>query len=434
MLLIKTDIVDHSWLRYIIDEFIVSNKAQFPIEIVDIDSTVQCENILNYSNTLKNGVSVYQCGEKKPSPDIVFLSQSLYVIKDSLDELFTVPYDLFWNAFVFLSRYEEYLSEKTGRRINSYCLKHPRINKESFEIPIVNHLFNELEDLISRKYSLSFGDKSVPYFDLSHDVDYIEKTIQLRLKQSAFNMYNTIKNVFRPKHFLHNLSGTIKFLFSNPSYWCFDYWENLESRLKKTSTFYVYVKTGKKTFGSWLIDPSYNLEKNKLLQDKLKSLMQSGFQVGLHGSLKSALNFDQLKQEKEKLEEILGSQVTRTRQHWLNYHEQTTPEFHERLFKFDSTIGWNDRMGFRSGFANKYRPYNFLTGKAYSYLITPLLIMDSHAYDYAKSEQVFSKSIDLIEKAKSVSKVTSVSISWHQRVASADYRWNKHYEELLNAI
>jgi len=434
MLLIKTDIVDRSWLRYIIDEFIVSNKAQFPIEIVDIDSTVQCENIIHYSNTPKNGVSVYQCGEKKPSPDILFLSKSLYVIKDSVDELFTISYDLFWNAFVFLSRYEEYLSEKTGRRINSYCIQHPRSNKDSFEIPIVNHLFNELEDLISRNYSLPFGERADPYFDLSHDVDYIEKTIQLRLKQSTFNMYNTIKNVFRPKHFLHNLLRTVKFLFSNPSYWCFDYWENLETRLCKTSTFYVYVKTGKKTIGSWLIDPSYNLEKNKLLQDKLKSLKQSGFQIGLHGSFKSALDFEQLKREKEELEEILGTQVTKTRQHWLNYHELFTPEFHERLFKSDSTIGWNDRMGFRSGIANKYRPYNFLTGKTYSYMITPLLIMDSHTYDYAKSEQAFSKSMGLIEIAKTVSKATSVSISWHQRVASADYRWNKHYEELLNVI
>lgn len=52
---------------------------------------------------------------------------------------------------------------------------------------------------------MSFGKLQKPIIDLSHDVDYINKTIQLRLKQTAFNIFNTIKTITQPKKNLENL-------------------------------------------------------------------------------------------------------------------------------------------------------------------------------------------------------------------------------------
>ena len=136
---------------------------------------------------------------------------------------------------------------------------------------------------------------------------------------------------------------------------------------------------------NWLIDPSYEIKSNAKLQQKLKELVDEGFEVGLHGSYGSATIESLLKEEKRRLEEILGKDVTKIRQHWLNYEEKITPYLHNQHFNYDSSLGWNDRMGFRSGCATRYRPYNHKAKKPFSFLVTPQVIMDSHLFDYGNN-------------------------------------------------
>jgi len=435
MLSIKTDLNNINWLTYIVEEFKAINLAKFNIEILALDDTSSNKNIIYYLQQSNNKLSIYNSNEKIPSKNIEYIKDDLFILENTKSTDFTINYDLFWNAFVFLSRYEEYLSEQNGKHIYSYSLNHLRTDKSSFDIPIVNILFNELELLLKENFPhLAFGEEKEPVIDLSHDVDYISKTIQLRLKQTAFNGYNTLKSITSPKQFIKHLSKTFSFAFSNPSYWCFDYWQNLEKSHNKRSTFYIYVSTGKKDLKSWLIDPSYDITINKKLQDKLKELTNDGFEIGLHGSYNSAQDFNKLKEEKEILESILGITVTKTRQHWLNYFENITPYSHSKLFKTDSTLAWNDKIGFRSGVANQYRPYDFEENKAFNYTIIPQIIMDSNVYDYTNNDTIFEKTKNLISTSKKVSKSTYISISWHQRVCSGDYKWHKFYEELLNDI
>ena len=196
----------------------------------------------------------------------------------------------------------------------------------------------------------------------------------------------------------------------------------------------MYVKCKSRSFRSWLIDPSYDIKNNVKLQKKLIDLYKCGFQIGLHGSYNSAINCNQLQYEKDELERILGIKIVKTRQHWLNYSEDTTPDIHNRLFLFDSTLGWNDRMGFRSGIASMYNPYDFKNKKAYDYEVIPQVIMDSNIYDYGLKQDVFNAAKLVLNRSKKFSKTTCVSISWHQRVCSSDYNWHLFYEELLSAF
>ena len=438
MISIKTDVKNINWLLYIIEQFKNINLANFEIEIVNIDAKEKFSSVIYYTNRYeKNTLSIFNSNQIPPNGEIVYLRDDLYILEktDMKDGKFALNYDIFWNAFVFLSRYEEYLSEKNGKNIYSYSLNHPRIDKSSFDIPIVNILFNELEMFFRQHFpDLQFDKSKKPVMDLSHDVDYVEKTIQLRLKQTLFNGFNTIKSIKKPRQFVKNLKKTVRFLFSNPPYWCFDYWQNLEQRHNTTSTFYIYVQTGRKNFKSWLIDPSYDIETDIKLQKKLKELHEDGFQIGLHGSYESAQDFEKLKQEKDILEQLLGIKITKTRQHWLNYYESMTPKFHERLFGYDSTLGWNDRIGFRSGCASLYSPYDFENEKAYMHQVIPQVVMDSNIYDYAVDEKIFLKTKETIRKSLLISKNVNISISWHQRVCSDDYRWHIFYEELLNEV
>ncbi|WP_149719362.1 DUF7033 domain-containing protein [Campylobacter concisus] len=439
MLSIKTDLDDVSWLKYIVSQFKKINLLEFDIEVIGIGEKEKFKNIVFYTNCSNSGhLNIFNSQHNfSNTTSIKHIKDDLFILNntDTNQRGFDLAYDIFWNAFVFLSRYEEYTSEMGGKNIGSYSLRHPRQDKDSFDIPIVNILFNELEYFLHINFKdLVFGKKQKDIIDLSHDVDYIEKTIQLKIKQTVFNAVNVFRLMTRPVYCFKKILELFKFAFSNTSYWCFDDWVNIEKKYNRTSTFYVYVKGKSRGFRSWLIDPSYDIKNNVKLQKKLIDLYKCGFQIGLHGSYNSAINCNQLQYEKDELERILGIKIVKTRQHWLNYSEDTTPDIHNRLFLFDSTLGWNDRMGFRSGIASMYNPYDFKSKKAYDYEVIPQVIMDSNIYDYGLKQDVFNAAKLVLNRSKKFSKTTCVSISWHQRVCSSDYNWHLFYEELLSAF
>jgi hypothetical protein len=116
----------------------------------------------------------------------------------------------------------------------------------------------------------------------------------------------------------------------------------------------------------------------------------------------------------------------------LNYEEATTPIIHDKLFEYDSSLGWNDRMGFRSGIAGRYRPYDHQNKKPFDYMITPQVIMDANIYDYSAQhvEKMSQKAMDILTGLR-LHKKPHISISWHQRVCNSDYEWHELYKQIL---
>jgi len=436
MLSIATDLKDNRWLQYILEEFLRINVAEFKIQVCNVDQ-VDLSNgkVIYYNKNCINKLTIPNRSYANIKENVLWLSKDIFVIKDTMENGWegTCNYDIFWNAFVFLSRLEEYQKETNEKQIKSYAKNHPRKEKTTFDVPVVNNLFNELELIIKRNFpELTFGSKQKPVIELSHDVDYIKKTFQLRLKQTAFNGYNTLKALKNPSVFIHKAQTTLSFLFSNTSYWCFDYWESLEKKYLKRSVFYIYVQTEKKDLKSWLLDPSYDVRTDKKLQIKLKQLIYDGFEIGLHGSYYSAIDEKRLVNEKAVLEDIIGKRVEKIRQHWLRYEERITPVLHNKYFKYDSTIGWNDSIGFRSGCASRYRPFDHDKQEPFEYMVTPQVIMDSAIFDYEaeRIELQAKKALLMIKNIQSL-KNSHISISWHQRVCNNDYRWHKLYEKIL---
>ncbi len=434
MLTIITDLKEYTWLSYLLEEFRRINSAEFEIKVAAAND-LSSGYLIYYTKNFSQGITLPGLSGKQPDGNVNFVSKTIFVIEgtQTSDQRFALSYDLFWNAFVFLSRLEEWLTEKAGNKISSYSFNHPRKNKDTFSIPVVNNLFDELERLIKSNFpDLKFGSAKKPIIDWSHDLDYITKTAKLRFKQTVFNSYNTLKAIARPSEFFKKAGRTASFLFSNPDYWCFDYWENLEKSHHVRSTYYVYAYTpGRKKIKSWLIDPSYEVAENEKLQKKLKHLHAEGFTIGLHGSFDSAIDGKKLEREKETLEKAIGATVKKTRQHWLNYEEDKTPLFHDRLFETDSTIGWNDRSGFRSGIVSVYHPFNHAENRAFGYIEIPFVLMDSHIYDYGSvSESEAVTLLDCLKKYKNA----EVSICWHARTYSSDYNWHPGYEKILKQL
>ena len=427
---VHTDASDRPWLEYILEEFRRIQGADFTVSV-----STQQNDTRTLTSPQHEGVSVSLYRSALASiPTRVIKAEGIAYFDGTLSQNKTLdePLDLLWNAFIFLSRKEEWEAEQKGNLLNSYLGKHPREDKSTFDLPIVNLLFDRFEALIRARFpSLPWKDSNKPVVELSHDLDYITKTFQLRGKQTAFNSFNSLKAIAKGG-FFPQVGKTFRFLFSNPSYWCFDYWEQFEKQVEARSTFYIYTRHGSRNFKAWLIDPSYDVTSNKKLQGTLKNLHQEGFTLGLHGSYRSALEHDRLAAEKSALEAALDLPVTKTRQHWLHFQEAVTPRIHEALFDYDSTVGWNSTMGYRAGCASLYRPYDHANQRAFDYFEIPQVVMDSHIYDYGagQSEALISKGIGILEDLAN-RRNAHVAISWHPRTCSSDYNWQPAYEALV---
>ena len=177
----------------------------------------------------------------------------------------------------------------------------------------------------------------------------------------------------------------------------------------------------------WLLDPSYDVSRDKRLQEKCCELLSDGHKIGLHGSFYSAEDETLFFKEKEALEEVINAGINKTRQHWLNYSEISTPYILDKAgIKFDSSIGFNDILGFRSGIASIYNPYDHRNQRAFSFYEMPLVIMDAHIEDHTKCDEDF----DWLFKCFDTVKNFAVSVDWHQRGASLEYGWFDSYEKL----
>lgn len=433
-----TDLEDTRALQYILTEFKRIQKANFDIALLPLgkgpESLAEGVYHLAYSKQ-KSGDSTVWIKSDWGSKEALATQELLSALADN-SPIDLQKTDLLWPAFALLSRLLEYQSETEGILIKSYSQK-LTVAPGTFDQPSVNHMFDRLEQFLKTQYNgLGFDEPSAPVIELSHDLDYLYKTPQLRIKQSVFHFYNAVKSLNRPAQSLGLLGKSLRFFVSNSQYWNFDYWESVEKKASMRSIFYVYAMPQRqRTFRSWLIDPSYAVAQHQDLANELKRLKHEGFEIGLHGSYASAESTDYLIEEKAVLEKSLGFEVSKTRQHWLNFNEKITAQSHSQLFEQDSTIGWNDRMGFRAGVASRYHPFDHQHQKAFDHWVVPQVVMDSQLFDYAQTglPEKIEEMMLYLDRSTRV-KSAHVSFSWHPRTCSPEYSWHAPYELLLSRV
>jgi len=401
MIVLVTDKIE-PWLTYIWEQFARINKLESEYRFITYDQFKQINDhtkkslILEYSSYRRISQSLFIPRRNHFSTDdYVWVRNDLPVYSGTFDETHK-EFDIFFNAFVHLSRLEEWLFEKKGKRIYSYAFKHPRKDQKIWKIPVVNHLFNLVETEIKKKcYEISFGAKEKPTVQFSHDVDYICKTIQLKIKQCVYCLINSAKLFLHneKKKSLSRLKKGIETVTGKADYWFFDSWSKLEDRLDINSVYFIYAraKSSKRSNAiQWFLDPSYDITKDKELIDQCHELISRGREIGLHGSFFSAGDEILFLKEKLTLEKTINQPVTKTRQHWLNYIETTTPFIHEKTgINTDSSLGFNDIPGFRSGVASIYNPYDHRNQRAFSFDEIPLVLMDAHIDDHVKCDDGF---------------------------------------------
>jgi hypothetical protein len=110
--------------------------------------------------------------------------------------------------------------------------------------------------------------------------------------------------------------------------------------------------------------------------------LEQGMEVGLHGQVHFISDPAAIAAEKEKMERLSGTPIRLNRQHYLRWDPAATFAGLEAAgIAVDSTLGYNDSPGFRTGSAFPFLWFDCATGKATRLLQVPLVISEFQFYD-----------------------------------------------------
>jgi peptidoglycan/xylan/chitin deacetylase (PgdA/CDA1 family) len=232
---------------------------------------------------------------------------------------------------------------------------------------------------------------------LSHDVDRIKKHYQYFTYPIKALLKGDVKTA------LYHYASC----FYPEPYWNFPDIIKIEEDFGVRSTFFILDETLPfKLFNkrNWQLSLGRYKISNKKLQETVKFLDKNGWEIGVHGSYLSYQNEALLKKEKQNIENIVGHEIVGSRQHYLNWDENTWNIQRACGFKYDSTWGLNNAIGFKE---NKIRPF-----KPYQDYFTeiPLIVMDT---EYIPTKNRWEKTLELMDILEENDGI--FVINWHQR-------------------
>lgn len=230
---------------------------------------------------------------------------------------------------------------------------------------------------------------------LTHDVDRIKKTYQY-----FTHLLNGIKNGMWDYSFYQLIS-----LFKKDTYYNFPLLIEDEQKLSVKSTFFFLHETLKFDFFDFKNWP-YSLGRYKIENKKIKDIIlwldKNGWEIGLHGSYNSYNNYELMKYEKQLLENILNHKVSGIRQHNLNMSKETWSFQNRCGFQYDSSFGFNEKIGFRDELFTHFSPHND------NFMVFPMLIMDNPFCELLNKWDELKRIIEICIK-----KNTLLVINWH---------------------
>jgi peptidoglycan/xylan/chitin deacetylase (PgdA/CDA1 family) len=336
----------------------------------------------------------------------------------------SIPFDIFAASFYLISRYEEYLphvKDIHGRFTaeQSMAFKYGFLEKPVVDIwayKFLAMLLEKFPDYNCKTRAYTF----ISTVDIDNAFAYKHKNL-VRTIGGFFNDLLKFKLVE-----IWNRFTVIWNLKRDP----FDTFESI-LRLKNeydVKTIFFFLIGDYSTFDT---NVSASKTKYKLL---IKEMVDYA-RVGLHPSYFTMQDAALLKKEKERLENITNTPVTRSRQHYLRF---SLPETYQNLIDLeveeDYSMGYASTVGFRASTCTPFYFYDLDFEIQTPLKIFPFALMDTTLNDYMKltSKQSLGRIRDLKNEVKAVNG-TFITL-FHNESLSNYLRWRgwkRLYESML---
>ena len=156
-----------------------------------------------------------------------------------------------------------------------------------------------------------------------------------------------------------------------------------------------------------------NTELFKSISDLAKS---RNYQIGLHPSYNSYDDYVMITEERNKLQEVIGSKVRTSRQHFLRFaFDETITALSDSGIYEDSTLGYQHRIGYRCGTAFTYLLYDLRRDRNSRVSETPMIIMDGALLDECNHD-IHRANYLLSEFINNYSQNSHLTINFHNTI------------------
>lgn len=262
---------------------------------------------------------------------------------------------------------------------------------------------------------------------LTHDVDHVSQynikeyyRRELGFSENASSTVNKIKKIAGLGWDIVRIS--MHKMKQDPLH-CLERWLEVENKIGTNSTFFFWPgwKAVRRHHYS---DCLYDMEdriifdgQRCIVAEMIREIDHRGWEIGLHSSWYSFADADEMKRQKEVLEKTLGRDVVSVRQHFLHYDIRITPLVHAAAgFRYDSTLGFNDNVGFRLGTCYIRRLFNLEANIELNIFEVPLIIQDGAMLNPMKGMRLDEETAFQYVKqiAESVKRVGGIlTLLWH---------------------
>ena len=216
-----------------------------------------------------------------------------------------------------------------------------------------------------------------------------------------------------------------------------DFWRDFDDRYLELerdlpSTFFVIPRKnypGQRVAGSAPALRATRYEA-KDLADTICKLRAAGCEVGLHG-IDAWLDSASGRAELEEVRRLTGVSEIGVRMHWLYYNEKSPAVLEQAEAAYDSTIGYNETVGYRAGTTQAYKPPE----------VERMLELPMHAMDTALFYLSYlglspqRAGARLSQMADSVVQFGGcLTVNWHDRSLAPERLWGKCYGNLIQDL
>jgi hypothetical protein len=211
-----------------------------------------------------------------------------------------------------------------------------------------------------------------------------------------------------------------------------DFWNNLERYLEldHASTFFIIPKkseAGMTSTGARSPRRAvrYNLSQ---LQTSVTEIVARRGEIGVHG-IDAWRDTAEARKEREQIQALTHTSEVGVRMHWLFFDSESARKLDEADFSYDSTVGYNETVGYRAGTTQAFRPFG-----TKRLLELPLHIMDTAlfypAYLHLSPKQAMMRIDGMVNDMRQFGGV--LMVNWHDRSIAPERLWDDFYAELVD--